>query len=228
MGHPPSRILLGGLDMERSSVEYRSYTTHRVRRRFAMAHLHLDSWIQYTWEILGTVWLIGLAFTKRNVSPGTGSGFSILLQRVVFVLGFFLVASDLFQRGWLGTAFLAETYAMQATGFFLTVLGCLFAIWARLALGANWSGTANVKQGHQLIVKGPYRLTRHPIYTGILVACVGTALGIGQWRCLAGLIVISLGLVLKMSQEERLMMATFPEGYPQYRRRVKALIPGIL
>jgi protein-S-isoprenylcysteine O-methyltransferase Ste14 len=52
-------------------------------------------------------------------------------------------------------------------------------------------------------------------------------LAIGEWRCVGGLIVIILGLVLKMSQEERLMVATFPEAYPQYRHRVKALIPGL-
>jgi protein-S-isoprenylcysteine O-methyltransferase Ste14 len=106
--------------------------------------------------------------------------------------------------------------------------GCLFAIWARLILGANWSGTAKVKRGHELIVKGPYRFVRHPIYTGIITACIGTTLAIGEWRCIMGLIVVFLGLVLKMTQEERLMIATFPQAYPQYRRRVKALIPGLL
>ena len=79
-----------------------------------------------------------------------------------------------------------------------------------------------------MIVNGPYGLARHPIYTGLLLACLGTTLAIGEWRCVAGFVMLVFGFMLKMSQEERLMMATFPEAYPQYRRRVKALIPGLL
>jgi len=85
-----------------------------------------------------------------------------------------------------------------------------------------------VKEGHELIVKGPYRFVRHPIYTGMVAACIGTAFAIGEWRCILGLVVILLGLAITIAQEERLMMATFPQAYLQYRRRVKALIPGLL
>jgi protein-S-isoprenylcysteine O-methyltransferase Ste14 len=188
--------------------------------------LNVHSYIAYTWEGLGLVWLVGLAFTKRTVR--TQSGATRLFQMAVFLLGFFLVGSDCFRQGWLGGRFMPESYPVQASGLALTVAGCLFAIWARLTLGGNWSDKATVKEGHELIVKGPYGLARHPIYTGILLACVGTAMAIGEWRCVLGLVIIVLGLMLKMTQEELLMMATFPESYPQYRRRVKALIPGLL
>jgi len=57
---------------------------------------------------------------------------------------------------------------------------------------------------------------------------LGTALAIGEMRCIFGLIIIVLALMIKMSQEERLMLQTFPRAYPQYRQRVKALIPGLL
>jgi len=78
------------------------------------------------------------------------------------------------------------------------------------------------------VTGGPYSLTRHPIYTGLMVAIVGTAVVVGEVRCLIGVFVILLALMIKMSQEEQLMMQTFPEAYPPYRRRVKALIPGVL
>jgi protein-S-isoprenylcysteine O-methyltransferase Ste14 len=110
----------------------------------------------------------------------------------------------------------------------LTIAGCLFAIWARITLGANWSGRATVKAGHELITAGPYALARHPIYTGLLTACIGTAIGYGERRCLVGLLLIVLGFVIKMGQEERLMLETFPDAYAAYRRRVKALVPGVL
>ncbi len=186
---------------------------------------NLHSAIFYSWEGLGLVWLVGLAFTKRTVRSQAGA--ARILQMAVFVVGFFLLGSDWFRVGWLGTLVLPESQSVQIAGLIVTVAGCLFAIWARVTLGGNWSGRATVKEGHELITKGPYRFARHPIYTGILTACVGTALAIGEWKCLLGLVIIFLGLLSKIGEEERLMMATFPEAYPPYRHRVKALIPGL-
>jgi protein-S-isoprenylcysteine O-methyltransferase Ste14 len=186
--------------------------------------IHL--WIQCSWAALATVWLISLPFTKKTKWSQTGA--SRALQRCALVAGLFLVGSDYFRRGWLSRHFIIETSSIQMLGLALTVAGCGCAVWARLALGANWSGSARIKEGHELIMKGPYRFARHPIYGGILIACLGTTLAIGEWRCLAGFIIVGLFLVLKMDQEERLMLAAFPEAYPEYRRRVKALIPGLL
>ncbi|MDE2051140.1 MAG: isoprenylcysteine carboxylmethyltransferase family protein [Gammaproteobacteria bacterium] len=108
------------------------------------------------------------------------------------------------------------------------ILGCSFAIWARVALGSNWSGRPTVKAGHELVVSGPYALTRHPIYTGILIAAFGTALADLQWRRALGVLLVTLALLVKIRQEERLMIEAFPESYPGYQRRVKALIPRLL
>jgi protein-S-isoprenylcysteine O-methyltransferase Ste14 len=74
---------------------------------------------------------------------------------------------------------------------------------------------------------GPYAVTRHPIYSGLLLACLGTALAGGEWRCIVGMAMILLAFAIKIGKEEHLMMETFPEAYRQYRRRVKALIPGV-
>ena len=96
-----------------------------------------------------------------------------------------------------------------------------------MTLGNNWSGRATVKAGHELIVSGPYSLARHPIYTGLLLASIGTALATAEWRCILGLALIVSGFAAKIGQEEKLMMQTFPDAYPRYRQRVKALIPGV-
>jgi protein-S-isoprenylcysteine O-methyltransferase Ste14 len=61
----------------------------------------------------------------------------------------------------------------------------------------------------------------------LLVAALGTGIATGKMRCVLGFVIIVLALLVKMSQEERLMLQTFPEAYPDYRRRVKALIPGV-
>ena len=76
-------------------------------------------------------------------------------------------------------------------------------------------------------MSGPYKLARHPIYAGLLLACAGTALAEGEWRCIAGLVLIAAGCLMKMRREERMMLEAFPGQYPGYRRDVKALIPGI-
>jgi protein-S-isoprenylcysteine O-methyltransferase Ste14 len=188
-------------------------------------NINIQAAIGYTWDALGLVWLVGLAFTKRTVrSQPSGAR---LFHLALAMLGFFLLGSAFFDAGWLGERFLPADPSLQLSGLFVTIAGCLFAIWARITLGSNWSGRATVKEGHELIVTGPYALARHPIYTGLLIAAVGTGLATGKMRCILGFVLIVLALAIKMSQEERLMMQTFPGAYPAYRRRVKALIPGV-
>lgn len=127
-----------------------------------------------------------------------------------------------------GGRLLSPTPPVETIGVLITVAGCLFAIWARITLGSNWSGRATVKASHELITKGPYAIARHPIYTGILTGAVGTGVAMAEWRCLLGMALIALVFAAKMGQEEKLMIQTFPEAYPLYRQRVKALIPGLL
>jgi len=190
-----------------------------------MTPFNVDAAIGYTWEALGLVWLVGVAFTKRTVrSQSTGTR---LFHLVLAALGFALLSQRGFTQGWLGMRFVPNTYAIAFTGFVLTLAGCAFAIWARLTLGRNWSGRATVKADHQLVTAGPYAVARHPIYTGLIVAVAGTALATGEWHGILAVVVILLALMIKMSQEERLMIQAFPETYAAYRQRVKALIPGV-
>ncbi|KAA6459700.1 isoprenylcysteine carboxylmethyltransferase family protein [Acidobacteria bacterium AB60] len=186
---------------------------------------NIQSAIGYSWAAVGLVWLAGLPFARRTVrSQPNGARFFHL---AVAMLGFFLLGSRYFDDGWLGARFLAANQPIQAAGLVITIAGCLVAIWARVTLGRNWSGRATVKAGHRLVVAGPYAFARHPIYSGLLMASVGTGLATGKVRCILGVVLIVLALAIKMSQEERLMLQTFPEAYPSYRRRVKALIPGV-
>lgn len=182
--------------------------------------------IGFSWDAVGVVWLIGYAFTKRTVrAQPIGSR---LFHLALLVLGGCMMAGPWFRYGWLKLRFVPALESIQLAGMVLTVAGCAFAIWARVTLGANWSARATVKAGHELITTGPYSLARHPIYTGLLAAICGSALAGGEWRILIGALIIAFAFLVKMSQEERLMMQTFPEAYPRYRERVKALIPGVL
>lgn len=185
--------------------------------------------VGYCWIALGSLWLAGLPFAKpvARRQPLGARIFHLLLG----ALGFTLLGSHWLRGGWMGVPFLPHAEPMRhdirLIGLAFTIAGCLIAAWARIALGGNWSGAATVKASHELIVKGPYAFARHPIYTGLLLAVVGTALVIGEWRSIVGTVVILLAFFVKMSQEERLMLQTFPEAYPHYRQRVRALIPGV-
>ena len=110
----------------------------------------------------------------------------------------------------------------------LTAAGLLFAVWARQYLGSNWSGTVTIKEGHELIISGPYARVRHPIYTGLLLAFIGSAMAIGEWRAVLAFALASLALWRKLRLEERLMHQQFGAAYQAYCRRVPALIPFVL
>lgn len=115
-----------------------------------------------------------------------------------------------------------------ATGF--AVLGASFvlAMWARKHLGRNWSGAISANVDHQLIRTGPYRVLRHPIYSGLIGMCIGTALVSGELHALVAVAIIGTAYVRKIRLEERHLSALFGAEYDEYRRRSWALLPGIV
>ena len=122
---------------------------------------------------------------------------------------------------------LLHSTLLQAAGTALVVLGLVIAILARRTLAGNWSSTIELKVDHELVTTGPYRLVRHPIYTGILTMALGLALSSGTVGALVFLLLILSYLVFKLRREEALMAEHFPEQYPEYRRATKALLPFV-
>jgi len=103
--------------------------------------------------------------------------------------------------------------------------GLAFASWARIHLGRNWSGIVTVKDDHELVRSGPYRLVRHPIYTGLIAAFAGTAVGQGTWTGLVAVGLVIIAFTRKLRIEEQFMTAQFGEAYARYQREVPALWP---
>jgi protein-S-isoprenylcysteine O-methyltransferase Ste14 len=115
-----------------------------------------------------------------------------------------------------------------ALGAVLTLVGLLFTVWARVYLGRNWSGVATIKADHELVTGGPYGLVRHPIYSGLALAIVGTALAIGEWRGLLAVALALIAIVHRILVEERFMRQQFGAAYDAYARRVRAFVPGLI
>jgi len=113
-------------------------------------------------------------------------------------------------------------------GVLVCVFGLFVTIWARRMLVGNWSSDVTFKQGHELVRSGPYRFVRHPIYTGLLVMGLGSAIVIGRLHCFLAIAVVGIGCWIKLKQEERLLLRHFPDAYPAYQNQVKALVPFVL
>lgn len=114
-----------------------------------------------------------------------------------------------------------------AVGLILFALGLSFAIWARVHLGRNWGTPMTQKNEPELVTGGPYRLVRHPIYSGILLATVGTAVAL-NWRWLVIVALAGIYFVYSATVEERYLAEQFPDTYPAYKRSTKMLIPFVL
>ena len=103
--------------------------------------------------------------------------------------------------------------------------GLAFSIWARRVLGRNWSAIVTLKEGHELVTRGPYALVRHPIYTGLLLGFLGSAIARGRWSGLLATALFFLSALRKYRLEERWMWERFGDDYDAYRSRVKAIVP---
>ncbi len=178
------------------------------------------------WFVLMVVWLIaaiGRRKTVRRQSHGTR-----LWQSGILLLGGWLLFWRNTGVAWLDFTVMPRTNIVQWTGFAITLAGIAFALWARLTLGTNWSGVVALKEGQNLVRRGPYRVLRHPIYTGILAGLAGTAVTRGSVHALMALPVCAFAFWLKSLTEEQFMVDQFGEEYLQYRRHVRALVPFIL
>jgi protein-S-isoprenylcysteine O-methyltransferase Ste14 len=113
-----------------------------------------------------------------------------------------------------------------ALGLALLGLGLAFAIWARVHIGRNWGNPMTQKEQPELVTSGPYRLVRHPIYSGILLASIGTAVAL-SWFLLTAVALAGIYFVYSATNGERYMTEQFPDAYPVYKRSTKMLVPYI-
>lgn len=177
------------------------------------------------WYALALVWAVGWLRVKsaKLSEPIPARFLEIILVGCALVLLF----SKSFAFGRLAIRMFSPTPALDWTGVALTFVGSILAIWARLLLGQNWSAEVSLKAGHELVRSGPYAYIRHPIYAGLLLAVIGTATVLGEWRGLAAIALFAIAHGLKARNEEQFLSAEFGEEYRQYRERTGSLLPRL-
>jgi protein-S-isoprenylcysteine O-methyltransferase Ste14 len=177
------------------------------------------------WTAWLLIWMAASLWSKR--ARRRESAVSWILHMLPLMLAAALLLDDRMSRGALQLAIVPYLPIYYWFGLALTAGGLAFTVWARVYLGSNWSGSVQVKEDHELVRSGPYRWVRHPIYTGLLAAFVGSGVALDEWRGLLAFMIVFAGLCYKLRLEERWMIETFGDAYLDYRKHSKALIPGV-
>ncbi|MBV9101676.1 MAG: isoprenylcysteine carboxylmethyltransferase family protein [Candidatus Dormibacteraeota bacterium] len=172
------------------------------------------------WLLFWVFWLSAAVNSKSSVGRAPQH---IALRLGIVVVVIVLLRTNAFNM----RTSLIDDAALQAAGLALFVGGLSVAVWARLNLGRNWGMPMSEKADPELVTSGPYRYIRHPIYSGIILAMVGTALGIGLlWLIVA--LLIGAYFVFSATVEERTLARLFPSTYPAYKRATHMLVPFLL
>jgi protein-S-isoprenylcysteine O-methyltransferase Ste14 len=176
------------------------------------------------WIVFVAGWLVAWFKTKRTqerVDFGAR-----LLYGVPAFIGSYLLFSDNVS-GWLQQRIIPKSLGLEILAISVTAIGIAVAIWARFYIGDNWSSAVSIKVDHQLIRTGPYAWVRHPIYSGILLGMIGTALARREPRRLFAVVLLWFGFWIKSRMEEGFMRKTFGDEYHEYSRSTGALIPRV-
>jgi protein-S-isoprenylcysteine O-methyltransferase Ste14 len=177
------------------------------------------------WILFAAYWLVS-AFKRKKTKQRES-----ILQRLMYILPLLVALFFLYNPradfAWLGTYFVPHTPGVRWAGVAVMAAGLAFAVWARVHLGTNWSGVVTLKEGHELIRTGPYRNIRHPIYTGILVGFLGSAIVNGQVRGLIAVAVVWGSFYIKARREEALLRQEFGAKFEEHARLTGMFAPKI-
>ena len=175
------------------------------------------------WVAFGLYWLVAsfkTRATEKKESPA--SRYPIIF---LMVLGYYCLFGGNNPIALLHQRFVPLTESVVVLGGLLTWLGIGLTVWARYYLGENWSARVTIKVGHELIRTGPYSHLRHPIYTGLLLASVGTGIAFGELRGLLGVCFVLAAFTIKAKKEENMLIARFGPKFEEHRQHTGFLLP---
>ncbi len=175
------------------------------------------------WGLFALTWLIGAVYNEQHAPKARRRAARIFPWALILVLAI-IVLLGIPHTSW--RSLTVRSGWAYAPGLAILLVSTVFTLWARAVLGKMWTLSPVLKEDHALRTTGPYAVTHHPIYTGMLGMLIGTALlaGLGHW-----LVLLVLAVVIiegKIQAEEGLLVEAFPGRYEQYRRRVPRLVPG--
>ena len=176
------------------------------------------------WIVFLVVWAIGVFFQKRSQEKP-------ILSNIFHFLLIFVSLSILFaSQGipFLNKIIIRVSLAVNILSVMFSTLGLIVSVYSRIVLGSNWSGSAVIKKEHELVTKGPYKYVRHPIYFGIVLLYIGTAIATGNLGGIIGFMILIVEFSLKIKEEEKMMKRQFGKRYLYYMKSTKALIPWII
>ena len=177
------------------------------------------------WYLFAAYWALTWLKVKRTKAREKSA--DRLITALVVVIAYDLLFANRLRIGALRLRFMPQEDGIAWLGIGLTWVGTAIAIWARYCLGEYWSARVTLKEGHQLIRSGPYAYVRHPIYTGMLLGCIGAALVVGEWRGVVAVVLLFAAHSRKALREESLLTKEFGEEYLAYRRSTGFLFPRL-
>jgi protein-S-isoprenylcysteine O-methyltransferase Ste14 len=218
------------------AIEFASFLRRTTEAHMTAVAAHLAQ--AGVWHIfspttaINTLWLIFIAYwvisaLKRKKTKSRESFSQRLSYVIPLVLMWVLLFRGIPHLPWLNIRFVPDLAATEWIGVFLTAAGVAIACWARYHLGTNWSGVVTLKEGHELIRTGPYRNIRHPIYTGILLALLGTAVAVGEIRALIAVAIAYTSFYTKARREESLLAREFGDRFTEHQRQTGMFLPRL-
>jgi protein-S-isoprenylcysteine O-methyltransferase Ste14 len=182
----------------------------------------VDLGVAALWALFWIGWLVAAVAFNNPRSRSRPAG-GIVIRAGIFLLVLLLLRTNAF-RGNIGTV---DSPVLEVIGLVLFVLGLCVATWARVYIGRNWDTPMSEKADPELVTTGPYRYVRHPIYSGLILAMIGTTLAVAAYWLIAT-VLLGFYFVYSATVEEQTMTRLFPATYPAYKRSTKMLIPFVV
>lgn len=183
---------------------------------------------RYIWALFWGYWILSAAYTRAKVKKvSSGQKSKQRVFHLILVILAFAIALSEFKNVILWREITPSSLSVEYLGVIITLISLSFAIWARIALGRNWSGAIQKVEGQRLVRNGPYKYIRNPIYTGIVCGFLGTFITFGTIASLIGFVIILSTYVIKIGREQQYLIKEFGEEYKKYVSESWALIPFI-
>ncbi len=177
--------------------------------------------IQAAWIVTAVYFLVSMLFTNRiKRREHTGAR---ILDRVLLFGGYLLIFY--LNPGATKQHFIMPRPGLEIAGIVLTYLGLSLTLWSRIRLGRYWSVVVALKQDHHLIQAGPYRVIRHPLYSGLILAAFGMIFAVTTWSSLLGVASLIICFERRAHKEDALLAAEFGAEFEIYRQRTGRLLP---